>query len=74
MTVTATEWLRRLAAELGVPAPTEEEIEVLLSLAATAAHSSQRIAAPLSCWLVGKADLTPELAQAAAERLAGDLQ
>jgi hypothetical protein len=74
MTVTSAEWLRRFAAEVGVSEPTEAEIEALLSLAGTAAHSSERVAAPLSCWLVGRAGLTPELAQATAERVAAELQ
>jgi hypothetical protein len=70
MTVTRDEWLDRFAAELGVPQPTDEEIEALLALAGTAAHGSERTAAPLSCWLVGRAGLEPSAAQAAAERLA----
>jgi hypothetical protein len=74
MIVTGTEWLRRLAAEVGIPEPTESEIESLLSLAATAAHSSERVAAPLSCWMVGKAGLEPELAQATVERVAANLK
>jgi Domain of unknown function (DUF6457) len=74
MTVSSAEWLRRFAAEVGVPEPTEAEVEALLSLAGTAAHASERIAAPLSCWLVGRAGLTPELARAVAERVATDLE
>jgi len=59
-----------LAAEFDVPEPTESEITALLALAATAAHASERIAAPLSCWLSAKAGLDPLEAQAVAERLA----
>lgn len=73
MTVSRTEWLRCFAAELGIPEPTEEEIESLLTLAGTAAHSSERTAAPLSCWLVGRAGLDPAAARAAADRLAAQL-
>lgn len=73
MTVTRDEWLSRFAAELGVPEPTDQEIESLLVLAGTAAHGSERTAAPLSCWLVGRAGLEPAAAQAAAKRLAAHL-
>jgi hypothetical protein len=73
MTVSRSEWLRGFAAELGIPEPTEEEIESLLTLAGTAAHASERTAAPLSCWLVGRAGLDPAAARAAADRLAARL-
>jgi hypothetical protein len=73
MTVTGPEWLRRFAAELGLPEPTDAEIESLLAVAASAAHASERTAAPLSCWLVGKAGLEPAAAQSAADRLAAEL-
>jgi len=73
MTVTRDQWLSRFAAELGIPEPTDQEIESLLALAGTAAHASERTAAPLSCWLVGRAGLAPAAAQAAAGRLAAHL-
>lgn len=49
--MTAAEWLEKFAEELGVEAPSEEEVARLLELAAEAAHSSERIAAPVACWL-----------------------
>ncbi|MGH9079097.1 MAG: DUF6457 domain-containing protein [Acidimicrobiales bacterium] len=73
MTGTRAEWLRRFADELGVPEPTDAEIESLLAVAGAAAHASERTAAPLSCWLVGKAGLDPSLARAVADRIARDL-
>jgi hypothetical protein len=51
--MTAEEWVRKFAAELGVTAPSEAESARLLDLAAVAAYSSERIAAPLACWLAG---------------------
>ena len=68
------EWIDSLAAELGVPEPTDEEIESLLALAGSAAHAAERTAAPLSCWLVGVAGLAPAEARVAIERLAARLQ
>jgi len=73
MTVTGPEWLRRFASKLGIPEPSDAEIESLLALAGTAAHASERTAAPLSCWLVGKAGLDATAAREAADRLAAEM-
>jgi hypothetical protein len=51
--VKAEEWVQRFAAELGVPPPGEEEFARVLKLASVAAHSSERMAAPVACWLAG---------------------
>jgi hypothetical protein len=53
------EWVRAFCAEIGVDAPTAEEEEQLLELASIAAHSSERPAAPLACWVAGKSDRSP---------------
>lgn len=50
--------------------PTPEEFEALLGLAATAAHASERIAAPVACWLSAKAGIDPVQARAKADMLA----
>jgi hypothetical protein len=63
-------WLRALAAEFGVPAPTEQEATDLLALAGIAAHASERVAAPLSCWLAARAGISAAEALAGATRLA----
>jgi hypothetical protein len=57
--VTGTEFIAQLAATLGVDPPDDATAEVLLDLAGVAAHASERIAAPLACWLVGRAGLDP---------------
>ncbi len=59
MATTGTEWIGAFAAALGVPPPDDETAEVLLELAGVAAHASERLAAPLACWLVGRSGLTP---------------
>jgi hypothetical protein len=51
--MTAEEWIRRFSKELGVEAPTEDEFARILELAAEAAHSSERTAAPVACWIAG---------------------
>jgi hypothetical protein len=68
--LTGEEWLHALATELGVPAPTEQETTDLLALAGIAAHASERVAAPLSCWLAARAGITAAETLAVATRLA----
>jgi hypothetical protein len=73
MTTDRRAWIDRYAAELGVSSPSDDDVETLLALAGTAAHASERTAAPLSCWLAGTAGASPEEALAAARRLADEL-
>jgi Domain of unknown function (DUF6457) len=73
MGATSQDWVSRMAAELGVEAPTPEETEALLALAGIAAHASERPAAPISCWLAARAGVEPAAALALARRLAAEL-
>ena len=52
--MTRDEWLTEFAQRMGVPPPSDEEVEQLLSLAAAAAHASERTAAPIACWIAGR--------------------
>lgn len=70
----AKDWITGFANEVGVEPPSDDEIEMLLDLAGVAAHSSERIAAPLTCWLAARADLAPADALALARRLAETAQ
>jgi hypothetical protein len=54
------DWVEAFARRLGVEPPSHEEIDDLLELAATAAHASERTAAPLACWLGGRSGKSPE--------------
>jgi Domain of unknown function (DUF6457) len=54
------EWLAEFCARLGLEPPSKEEVVALLDLAATAAHSSERTAAPLACWVAGRSDRSLE--------------
>ena len=67
----AQQWIERFAADLGVPAPTAEEFDALLGLAANAAHASERTAAPVACWLAAKAGISPAEARERADALPG---
>jgi hypothetical protein len=48
------DWLAEFCKRLGLEPPGKEEVAALLDLAATAAHSSERTAAPLACWVAGR--------------------
>jgi hypothetical protein len=66
--VTRDEWLAAFAATAGVERPTSDEIRSLLDLAGTAAHASERTAAPIACWIAGRSELAlDELLRRAAE-------
>jgi hypothetical protein len=62
--VTPQELLVALGERLGTEPPTEEERDTLLAMAGVAAHASQRWAAPLACWMAGRAGVTPGKAAA----------
>ena len=51
----ATEWLAAYAERLGTDPPTADELKTILELAAEAALASERIAAPVACWLSARA-------------------
>jgi hypothetical protein len=73
MSLTAHEWTTRFAEKLGTVPPTGQELAWLLDLAGTAAHASERTAAPISCWLAARAGVPPEDALSAAQKLATEL-
>ncbi len=62
-------WIAAFAREAGVERPSAEEVRLLLELAASAAHASERTAAPLACWLAGRSGQPLEELLARAQRL-----
>jgi hypothetical protein len=70
--VNAREWIDAFAQRLGTAAPTTEEFKQLLDLAGEAAHSSERVAAPVACWVAAKAGVAPEQALRAAREIGQD--
>jgi hypothetical protein len=66
----AMEWLAAYAEQLGVDPPTPDEFDTLLDVAAEAAHASERIAAPVACWLAARAGRSPAEALALARAVA----
>jgi hypothetical protein len=67
--MTASEWLTAYAERLGTTAPTPEEVETVLALAGVAAHSSERIAAPVACWMAARAGVELPDAMTAAQEI-----
>jgi hypothetical protein len=67
--MTAEEWIRTFAEEIGAGAPAQAEVEKILRLASIAAHASERMAAPIACWLAGGAGTSLDAAIEAAEGL-----
>jgi hypothetical protein len=51
----AKQWIAAYAEQLGIEPPTAAELKAILDLAAEAAHASERVAAPVACWLSAKA-------------------
>jgi hypothetical protein len=68
----APDWLAAYAERLGVPAPTQDELKAVLDLAGEAAHASQRIAAPVACWLAARAGVDLEEATRLAKEVNPD--
>jgi Domain of unknown function (DUF6457) len=68
----ARQWIDAFAEKLGTEPPSTEEFKELLDLAGEAAHSSERVAAPVACWVAAKAGVEPSVALEAARDVAGD--
>ena len=57
--MTRDDWLEAFSEAAGASAPTADDIDALLELAGVAAHTSERTAAPISCWIAAVAGLAP---------------
>ncbi|HZU39709.1 MAG TPA: DUF6457 domain-containing protein [Solirubrobacteraceae bacterium] len=68
----AREWITAYAERLGVPPPSTEEFARILDLAGEAAHASERVAAPVACWVAAQAGVGLEQALRVAGEVAGD--
>ncbi len=68
-TISGLEWIGRFAGALGVNAPDQATVDTLLNLAGVAAHGSERIAAPIACYLAGLSGMDLGQALELAERL-----
>ncbi len=52
--MTGQQWIAEFAQKLGLEPPDGATFDTLLELAGVAAHASERIAAPIACYLVGR--------------------
>jgi hypothetical protein len=68
--MTAEEWIAAFCARVGIERPDAATVETLLALAGQAAHGSERTAAPIVCWLAGRAGIDPGTALDHARALA----
>ncbi|HET7053451.1 MAG TPA: DUF6457 domain-containing protein [Solirubrobacterales bacterium] len=69
--MTRAEWVRSFCERIGVEPPSAEEIDALLDLAATAAHASERPAAPLATWAAGRSGRPAAELRAIADEVGG---
>jgi hypothetical protein len=68
--VNARQWISIYAERLGTEAPNADEWSALLDLVGEAAHASERVAAPVACWVAAKAGGSLEDALATARKVA----
>ena len=68
--MTAEEWVRTFAERAGAEPPSQAVIDEILKLAAVAAHSSERRAAPIACWIAGTTGRPVSELRAVADELA----
>lgn len=65
----AEEWIAAFAVALETEPPSPEEVDRVLKLAAVAAHSSERTAAPVACWIAGRLGLDLDEAYEVGDRI-----
>jgi hypothetical protein len=65
--MTGRDFAAALAAELGMDHLEEDQVEAILRLASVAAHSSERLAAPLCTFLAGASGRSLDEVMAAAD-------
>ncbi len=68
----AKEWIAAFAQRAGTEPPSPQEFSTLLDLAGVAAHSSERVAAPVACWVAARAGLAADEALALAREINPD--
>jgi len=68
----AKQWIAAYAERLGTEAPSAEDWGTILDLAGEAAHSSERVAAPVACWVAARAGIGLDEALSTAKQIASD--
>jgi Domain of unknown function (DUF6457) len=70
--MTRDQWIEAFAQEIGASPPGADDVEAILELAGTAAHASERTAAPVAAWLAGDSGKTLSEINEAARRVSDD--
>ena len=65
----AEEWIAEFAKLASIDPPDRAQMGAILKLAATAAHASERTAAPMACWLAGTSGRSLDELNEMAERV-----
>ena len=68
----AKEWIDAYAERLGTTAPSPEDFSLILNLAGEAAHASERVAAPVACWVAARAGIDLDQALQTAREIGDD--
>ncbi len=68
----AKQWIDTYAERLGTSAPSPEDFSLILNLAGEAAHASERVAAPVACWVAARAGVDLVQALEAARQIGND--
>jgi Domain of unknown function (DUF6457) len=67
---TGDEWVDAFCERIGAEPPTTDDRAAILALAGVAAHASERIAAPMACWVAGRHGISLEEAMRVAREVA----
>lgn len=65
----AERWIEQFAGAIEAEPPSATEVEAILDLAAAAAHGSERVAAPVACWIAGRSGRPLEELQPLADEI-----
>ena len=67
--MTGEQWIEAFAGAIGRSPPGQDEVDAILELAASAAHASERTAAPVAAWLAGTSGKSMHEVNEAARRI-----
>jgi hypothetical protein len=67
--MTREQWIEAFAQAIGLPQPDQDQVDAILELAASAAHASERTAAPVAAWLAGVSGKSLDEVNEAARRI-----
>jgi hypothetical protein len=69
--MTREQWIEGFAEAIGLSPPDQDQVDAILELAATAAHASERTAAPVAAWLAGTSGKSLHEVNEVARRVSG---